>query len=464
MVQGFARMKKMLDEMAVMQANVSNAASHAASITASQWKGAGMAMMSVGYIADDLQYGFRSIVNNIQPMGTQIAMAFGAASGEAMAFGGALGIVAVGVNQLINHWSDLTDMMQAAWSGSTVEQLHNIRKAAEEATEAFEKVPRPKAERKEAGKVSEMVAEADKDKLAHRLGELISASPMRAEMEAGEKKRLGILEEWVAGGGGAAAKRDLAQTREAIGDRLAAANRQKADELLGAATQAGPAGANARLTIRRFFPKMANDIEAATPEGQGRQADFDRDQKTRKEVQKRIKAAEQVHQKELQLEVENQRRIDAEKRRREAADRAEEIKRFDVRAEVQRRIKGQEAAQQRKLDEELAAGRRALDMKEKKEREAAVGERKDEVAARHGRHLRWQVQDIMKGARPERARAEFMGFAEFAKSTQLGIMNNPAEIQKKQLEALERIRRLLEDNPQMKVNIMAAAAVAAGPP
>ncbi len=467
MVQGFARMKKLMEENVAMQARVGSAAS----LSAGQWRGLGQSMMSVGYIADDIQYGFRSIVNNIQPMAMQVSQAFGASTTAAMAFGGVLSIVAVGVNQLINHWGDLMDAMQSTWSGTPVEEFRKVREAAEAATKAWEEMSEAptKMQAKVAKGVREAIVEGPAEAIQKSLEDAIKQSPILSEGGTDQEK-----------GEIAARRRQLESKdmqparRRRIEALLEEQYNKMAARMLGEAAVPGEGGNKSRLTIKGlmdqrpdlFPPDARAAFEAAQPDAIGRKEAFDKDQKTKKEVQKRIKAAEEVHKKELQLEIDNQKRIDAEKKRREAEERREEIKRFDVRAQVQRRIKEQEAEHQRKLDEELAAGRRALDMKEKKEREAAVAARKDlredDAAARHGRHLRWQVQDIMKGARPERAKAEFMGFAEFAKSTQLGILNNPVDIQKKQLEALERIRRLLEDNPQQKANIM--AAVAAGPP
>ena len=93
---------------------------------------AGRGILQLGYAIDDLQYGFRGIANNIP----QIALGLGAGAGVA----GAAAIAATAVNQLINHWGELTSMMQAAWSGSTVAQLEQIRKGAEEASKAFDEL------------------------------------------------------------------------------------------------------------------------------------------------------------------------------------------------------------------------------------------------------------------------------------------------------------------------------------
>lgn len=65
--------------------------------------------------ADDAQYGVRSLVNNVP----QLAMAMGAGMGLA----GAVSIVAVGANQLINYWDALDRAL--SHSGGTVGQLIN---------------------------------------------------------------------------------------------------------------------------------------------------------------------------------------------------------------------------------------------------------------------------------------------------------------------------------------------------
>lgn len=57
-------------------------------------------VLQAAYAIDDLQYGFRSVVNNIP----QLLMFLGPG------IAGAAGIAAVAVSQLINHWEDLTTL------------------------------------------------------------------------------------------------------------------------------------------------------------------------------------------------------------------------------------------------------------------------------------------------------------------------------------------------------------------
>ena len=66
----------------------------------------------------------------------QIALGLGAGAGVA----GAAAIAATAVNQLVNHWGELTSLAQAAWSGSSVKQLEDLRKGAEEASKAFDEL------------------------------------------------------------------------------------------------------------------------------------------------------------------------------------------------------------------------------------------------------------------------------------------------------------------------------------
>lgn len=65
-----------------------------------------MGMLMLSQAIDDVQYGFKGIVNNIAPM----VMAFGGSAGLA----GALTIAAVGVNQLTKQWDQLNGVQDRA--------------------------------------------------------------------------------------------------------------------------------------------------------------------------------------------------------------------------------------------------------------------------------------------------------------------------------------------------------------
>jgi hypothetical protein len=99
--------------------------------------GAARSFLQLSYAIDDVQYGFRAIVNNIP----QILMFLGPG------IAGAAGIAAVAVSQLINHWEGLS----AIWGGEVAklpvlktglegleESLKKITAAVRELTEAEE--------------------------------------------------------------------------------------------------------------------------------------------------------------------------------------------------------------------------------------------------------------------------------------------------------------------------------------
>jgi hypothetical protein len=398
-----------------------------------QWKGMAMGAMQVGQAVDDLQYGFRAIVNNIQTMGMSAAQAFGASTTAAMAFGGAASVVAVGVNLLINHWGELTDAMQAAWSGSTIEQLTMIREKAEAAAEAFDKLAKAPTKAQAAGEkaLAEAIVEGPTGKVLEGvLAGVINDPTLRAEMTEQERRD---LEAPAARFGAPGAIPEARAGRAGVQKRIDEDNRKKAAGLIGAATKGD---ATAIATLRR----MANANPGAFPPGF--LADLD-------EMDPAVRAQQEKIEREGALRGGN---LQNEDRQREAARKKKEkndklVDQLNQQGQENFQIGEREAEQERKKDA----------------REAEKDAREAERDARKRRHLGWQVQDITKAARPERAKAQFQGFAEFAKSTQLGILNNPVDIAKKQLEALERIRRLLEDNPDMK-NVINQAAIAAGPP
>ena len=91
----------------------------------------GMGLMALGNAVDDLQYGFKAIVNNIP----QVLYLMGASGGVA---GGAV-IAAVAVNQLSQRWDQLADAMRAGWLNMAAADLARVRMEAEKAGIAFDK-------------------------------------------------------------------------------------------------------------------------------------------------------------------------------------------------------------------------------------------------------------------------------------------------------------------------------------
>ncbi len=91
-----------------------------------------MGLLQLSYMVDDMQYGFRSIVNNIP----QVAMAIGGPN--AMAIAGAAGIAGVAINLLIQHWEQISTLWSESantiphLSGTTGQLTTQITKLDEE--------------------------------------------------------------------------------------------------------------------------------------------------------------------------------------------------------------------------------------------------------------------------------------------------------------------------------------------
>ena len=103
--------------------------------------GMGGFAQSISRIADDAQYGFRGIVNNMEQLGTSIAMKLGASTEKAMAFGGALTLLAIAANQAIPELEKLSDTRTtfekmatsaASFAGSINASTQAIRQLATE--------------------------------------------------------------------------------------------------------------------------------------------------------------------------------------------------------------------------------------------------------------------------------------------------------------------------------------------
>ncbi len=193
--------------------------------------------LQLGYAVDDLQYGFSAIANNIP----QIAMGFGATAGIA----GAAAIAATAINQLIKHWGELSDIAQSAWSGGSIEQLHQIREAAEQAAEAFDKLTKEHTKSVEAaGKFThESIVEGPVGKILEGLAAGIATDPgQRSEMTERQKLALRLAPN--------AMERTLTEGK--IRGELDEENRRKAREMLVAMDKPGEPGRIARETAHRF--------------------------------------------------------------------------------------------------------------------------------------------------------------------------------------------------------------------
>ncbi len=246
---------------------------------------AGRGLSQLSYALDDIQYGFSSIVNNIP----QIVMGLGGGVGLA----GAIGIAAVAVNQLIKHWGDLSDMAQSAWAGGSIDQLHKIREAAEEAAAAFDKLTKEHTKAVEAsGKfVHESIVEGPVGKILEGLALGVASEPgMKAEETLRDQMNRAMAPNVI--------EKQLLEGQ--LTKRLDEENRKKAAEMLVAINKPGEEGRIARITARRwaraapesFPPGFAEQME---PEAAKRGTDFDKAADARKQVEAKIKAADAEH-------------------------------------------------------------------------------------------------------------------------------------------------------------------------
>lgn len=69
--------------------------------------GLARSLMQIGYMADDIQYGFGSIVNNIAPAVQGIAQGMGASASAANGYAAAAQVAAVVTYQLYQHWDEV---------------------------------------------------------------------------------------------------------------------------------------------------------------------------------------------------------------------------------------------------------------------------------------------------------------------------------------------------------------------
>jgi hypothetical protein len=271
--------------------------------------GLGMQMMIVAQLADDVQYGFKAIVNQIPMAGMALGQALGMGAQEAMVFGAQLGVAAVVVNQLIDHWGQLTNILQSAWSGAPYDQLEKLRLKAEEATKAFEKLSETptRLEAKQASGVSNLISEAPAGNVLKGVFEAVMQDPALRPQEIDEETR-----------------RDNSKLTVAIlEDRRRDEARKKAAEMVGAASLPGEKGDQARATIadlaKRFpgaFPKdFATNLAEQSPEALKRQQDFEKQAEIRKQVEANIQR---------DIEKRNKEAEDQAKRRGQVVKEAEE--------------------------------------------------------------------------------------------------------------------------------------------
>jgi len=82
---------------------------------------AGQAMQQLGYVVDDVQYGFKGIANNVAPLLTSL----GAGAGLA----GTVAIVSIGMTQLYEHMDDIQRLMGMGETETEAQRMKKLEEA-----------------------------------------------------------------------------------------------------------------------------------------------------------------------------------------------------------------------------------------------------------------------------------------------------------------------------------------------
>ena len=84
-------------------------------------------MQQLGYVVDDVQYGFKGIANNIAPLLTSL----GAGAGLA----GTVAIVSIAATQLYERWDDIARLMGAGGTETEAQRMEKLEKATSRTAE-----------------------------------------------------------------------------------------------------------------------------------------------------------------------------------------------------------------------------------------------------------------------------------------------------------------------------------------
>lgn len=166
---------------------------------------AGMALMQLGFAIDDIQYGFRSVVNNIAPFTYSISTALGASAGKAMALASGVQIIGVLAYQAYQNWDLLMDAMGmgkvrteaeemdelAKKTGKTADETARLNKYKKEQLEIQNLMEsQTKAEKDQERAVKEVLTEAGGDTVVGKLAQAIQAGGQGAKISPAEQKAL----------------------------------------------------------------------------------------------------------------------------------------------------------------------------------------------------------------------------------------------------------------------------------
>jgi hypothetical protein len=387
--------------------------------------GAGQGLLTIAYLVDDLQYGFRAIINNIPQLGMAIGSAMGLSTQATMAFAGALGIAAVAVNLIIDHWGTLNNLLTSIVYDKPLSELEKLRAKAEEAAEAFDKMTqsatRPQAI--EAKGVQDLFKKHGEGKVLAELSAKIAADPaMRSGVTRGENDKLRAANAIQVQNPQAAAN-----LRQEVADARAGRDRKKAAGLMGEALIPGEKGDRARALVgHKLGGQIGNELDQLTPAGQKRAEQFKKQAEARKEVQARIKAETERKNREMEGQAGDRGRVEKlhDDEKKKAAD------------------------ENRKM---------LLHTRRERDRIIMGNVSRDEQTMHNARRLR----GILKPDE-QRGQAGIMGITEFANRIATGGVDMAQKTREKQLETLEKIRDFLEDMDMQAKRNQAQVAIAAG--
>jgi hypothetical protein len=143
-------------------------------------KGMGQAMMQAGYAVDDLQYGFKGIANNIQPILQSIPALASIAP--------VISIVAIAAYQLYEHFDDLAGLFGQGRTKSQAEEMEELgKKTAKTAEETLKLAKYEELRNNIKAQNGKTGAET---KLAEGVNKAISEGPIEA-IEKGVEKHFG---------------------------------------------------------------------------------------------------------------------------------------------------------------------------------------------------------------------------------------------------------------------------------
>lgn len=219
---------------------------------------ASMGLMAVGQMVDDMQYGFRSIVNNIP----QVAMLLTGSTG----IGGAAAIAAVAVNQLVQHWDQLIDMFRSSWLNVPADQLEKLRIQADKASDAFAKLMKTPSqfEARQLNALTDAITGGEPGGAANivkGVRESIAAGVipgLKPEMTDEQTKRLANARQVdLVRGFGAGKNLPLMadKVQREINEEMNQALAKATEDLIGKALIPGEEGFSARATLRQLIAK-----------------------------------------------------------------------------------------------------------------------------------------------------------------------------------------------------------------